>query len=106
VANGHREVAEHLLEQTDRTVLALTDRHGRTPLHYASGAQGIAEHEERAVGDVSDDDDAAAADSARNMYRWLIEMGADDTKTDLVSMKIFAYILYDCAQKTVYLFYS
>lgn len=64
VSNGHRDVAEHLMEKTDRAVLRLTDRQGRSALHYAAG---VAEEDERA------------------MYDWLKAMGADDKLADGVS---------------------
>lgn len=66
VANGHREVAEHLMEKTDRSVLNVTDRHGRYALHYAAG--------------IADEDD-------KTMYNWLIEYGAEDHKADEVKYR-------------------
>lgn len=66
VGNGHRAVARHLMEKTDRVVMELTDKHGRQALHYAAG---IAEEDGRA------------------MYDWLLEYGADETKRDDVSSK-------------------
>eukprot|EP00095_Tigriopus_kingsejongensis_P008483 maker-scaffold18_size714446-snap-gene-5.16 protein:Tk08483 transcript:maker-scaffold18_size714446-snap-gene-5.16-mRNA-1 annotation:"hypothetical protein X777_10637" len=61
VGNGHKEVAEHFMEKTDRSVLNLTDRHGRYALHYAAGI---------------------AAEDDKAMYNWLIEYGAEDHKAD------------------------
>ncbi len=61
VANGHKDVAEYLMEKTDRSVLNLVDRQGRSPAHYAAG--------------VAQEDDRA-------MYNWLLEYGVDDDKID------------------------
>jgi ankyrin repeat protein len=36
VVNGNREIAEYLLEKTDRAVLKAFDRDGRSALHYAA----------------------------------------------------------------------
>jgi ankyrin repeat protein len=51
------------MEKTDRAVLEVTDRDGRTALHYAAG--------------IANDDD-------RKMFDWLVEHGADETKSDKV----------------------
>ncbi|TRY79118.1 hypothetical protein TCAL_09905 [Tigriopus californicus] len=80
VANGHREVAQHLMEKTDRSVLNVTDRHGRYALHYAAG--------------IADEDDKA-------MYNWLIEYGAEDHKADEL-MKAPSYYITN-PQKIKYL---
>ena len=64
VANGHRNVAKHLLEKTDNTALAVTDHKGRMGLHYAAA---IADHDDR------------------GMYDWLTdEFSADEGKLDKV----------------------
>ena len=63
MANGHQDVAEYLMEKTDRSVLDLADQQGRSALHYAAGIAG------------TDD---------RAMYNWLIEYGADQSKADEV----------------------
>ena len=52
------------MEKTDRAILELTDRQGRTALHYAAG--------------ISNEDD-------RIMYNWLLEYGANKSKADEVS---------------------
>ena len=64
VSNGHRAVAEHLMEKTDRAVLEVADRQGRQAVHYAAGV---------------------AAEDGKVMYDWLVEYGADPKKTDMVS---------------------
>ena len=66
MANGHRSVAEHLMEKTDRAVLGVSDRHGRSALHYAAGV-------------------AADNEEARDMYDWLVEYGANERKIDEVN---------------------
>ena len=64
VINGNRELAEYLLEKTDRAVLKAVDRDGRSALHYAAA--------------FSQEDDCA-------MFGWLMQMGADKTQADNVS---------------------
>ena len=51
------------MEKTDRAVLDLVDRQGRSALHYAAGI---------------------AANDNRDIYNWLIEYGADQNKADEV----------------------
>ena len=63
MANGHRDVAEYLMEKTDRSVLELTNRLGQTALFYAAG--------------IGQEDDEA-------MYKWLIEFGANENRVDEV----------------------
>lgn len=64
ISNGHKKVAEHFMEKTDRAVLDVTDRHGRYALHYAAG-----------MGDE---------DGGREMFEWLKSFGADEHKADEV----------------------
>lgn len=83
MANGHLEVAEHLMEKTDRAVLELTDDLGRTALHYAAGRLARLED-----------------DVTTSVYHWLIDMGADEVFKDDVSPAVmrtkgfFFYLQY------------
>ncbi len=81
VANGHKSVAEHLMEKTDRAVLRLTDRQGRTALHYAAGLA----HDHATTADNNDDEQGG---SEEDMYKWLLQFGADDKQADSVSAKV------------------
>ncbi len=83
ITNGHRAVALHLLEKTDRAIMEIPDRLGRRPLHYAAAAIGHA----ASGGEKSGGASAAAADLASvpagdNMYEWLVEHGADEKQAD------------------------
>ena len=57
-------MAEHIMEKTDRACFNVTDRNGRTALHYAAA--------------LSEFDDTG-------MYGWLTNTGCDTTHTDNVS---------------------
>lgn len=61
VVNGHREMAEHMMEKTDRAVFNTVDRNGRTALHYAAALSEFDDH---------------------GMYGWLLNMGADRAHAD------------------------
>jgi len=61
VGNGHKQMAEHLLEKTDRGCLNVVDRSGRSALFYAA---------------------ATAVEDEQAMYGWLLQMGADKEHTD------------------------
>ena len=63
IGNGHRQMAEHLMEKTDRGCINVVDRQGRSALFYAAA--------------MAHDDDHA-------MYGWLLQMGADKDHTDNV----------------------
>ena len=41
VVNGNRDMAEYLLEKTDRAVLKTVDRDGRSALHYAAALSQV-----------------------------------------------------------------
>lgn len=65
VVNGHRDMADHIMEKTDRACFNVTDRNGRTALHYGAA--------------LSEFDDVG-------MYGWLMTMGYDKTHTDNVRL--------------------
>ena len=71
MCNGHRAMAQHLLEKTDRACLNTVDRNGRSALFYA----------------------AAANDELHGLYGWLLQMGADIDHTD--NVLIYKYLCYD-----------
>ncbi len=97
VSNSHKDVAEHLMEKTDRSVLRLTDRQGRTALHYAAGLA----HDADASGGDEDDGDVQVGPIGRrkqhvnvhsifrfcsqDMYKWLLQFGPDEKQADGVS---------------------
>ena len=64
IVNGHREMAEHLMEKTDRACFNVPDRHGRNALFYGAA--------------LSEFDDIG-------MYGWLMNMGYDKNHEDNVS---------------------
>ena len=64
IANGQKEIAEHIMEKTDRACFNTIDRNGRTALHYAAA---LSEFDEQ------------------GMYGWLMNTGADNTHQDNVS---------------------
>ena len=64
IVNGHRDMAEHLMEKTDRACFNVPDRHGRNALFYAAA--------------LSEFDDIG-------MYGWLMNMGYDKNYEDNVS---------------------
>ena len=66
VVNGHRDMADHLMEKTDRACFNVVDRNGRTGLHYAAA--------------LSEFDDTG-------MYGWLMNMGYDKTQQDYVRIQ-------------------
>jgi ankyrin repeat protein len=70
VINGNREIAEYLLEKTDRAVTKAVDRDGRSALHYAAA--------------FSPEDDCA-------MFGWLMQMGADKSQADNVSWTLLYF---------------
>ena len=53
------------MEKTDRAVLKVVDRQGRSALHYSAGI---------------------AAEDDNGMYGWLMQMGADRTHADNVRL--------------------
>ena len=61
--NGNRDIADYLLEKTDRAVVKAVDRDGRSALHYAAAF-------------AQEDDNA--------MFGWLMMMGADKSQADNV----------------------
>lgn len=63
IVNGHRDMADHLMEKTDRACFNIVDRNGRTGLHYAAA--------------LSQYDDIG-------MYGWLMNMGYDKSQQDYV----------------------
>lgn len=71
VVNGHRDMADHLMEKTDRACFNVVDRHGRTALHYAAA--------------LSEFDDIG-------MYGWLMNMGYDKAHEDNVSYSKIAQL--------------
>ena len=71
VVNGNRDIAEYLLNKTDRACVKTVDRDGRSALHYAAA--------------FAQEDDHA-------MFGWLMMMGADKTQADNVSTYGAAYI--------------
>ena len=86
MANGHRNVAKHLLEKTDKTALTVTDHKVRKPSdvhiepltcmflsHFIKGRMGL--HYAAAIADHDD----------RGMYDWLKDdFSADDGQLDKV----------------------
>ena len=68
IANGQKEIAEHIMEKTDRACFNTIDRNGRTALHYAAA---LSEFDEQ------------------GMYGWLMNTGADNTHQDNVSKVSF-----------------
>ena len=64
IVNGHCEIAEHLMEKTDRACFNVSDRQGRTALFHAAV--------------LSEFDDIG-------MYGWLMNMGYDKNHQDNVS---------------------
>ncbi len=98
VSNSHKDVAEHLMEKTDRSVLRLTDRQGRTALHYAAGLA----HDADASGGDEEEGDVQVGPIGRrkqhvnvhsysvfahmqDMYKWLLQFGPDEKQADGVS---------------------
>ena len=63
MVNGNRDIADYLLEKTDRAVVKAVDRDGRSALHYAAAF-------------AQEDDNA--------MFGWLMMMGADKSQADNV----------------------
>ncbi len=76
------------MEKTDRAVLKLTDRQGRTALHYAAGLA----HDKEGDGGEGDGDD----DAAQDMYDWLRKFGPDEKQADGVTDKRRSLFLSLC----------
>ena len=64
MVNGNRDIADYLLEKTDRAVVKAVVRDARSALHYAAAF-------------AQEDDNA--------MFGWLMMMGADKSQADNVS---------------------
>ena len=71
IVNGHREMAEHLMEKTDRACFNAVDRQGRNALFYAAA--------------LSEFDDIG-------MYGWLMNMGYDKNHLDNVRWCTIIYL--------------
>ncbi len=88
VSNGHKSVAEHLMEKTDRAVLKLTDRQGRTALHYAAG---LADDRDGKDGGASGDEEGG--EDGEDMYKWLLKFGPDEKQVDGVRSDLVTNVL-------------
>ena len=71
IVNGHRDMADHLMEKTDRACFNIVDRNGRTGLHYAAA--------------LSQYDDIG-------MYGWLMNMGYDKSQQDYYAKTAEHYV--------------